>query len=66
MKKNKKISASVVGIVASVIGIVASVLVIILNLINGESIGVGLGLLFFTTLSLFINARDNRKENKQK
>ncbi len=66
MKKNKKISASVVGIVASVIGIVASILVIILDLIDGESIGVGIGLLFFSILNLLINSRDNRKENKQK
>ena len=47
MNNNNKITTPDVGIIFSIVGIIASVLVIILNVIEKESVGVGIGLLLF-------------------
>ena len=62
MKDKQKISGPDVGIIASVIGIMASILVIVLNLIDGESIGVGIGLLCFSIFNLALNFRNKKSE----
>ncbi|MEE0829933.1 MAG: hypothetical protein UIM26_00505 [Longicatena sp.] len=59
----KKISSSDVGIIAASIGMIASVVVIIINALQKESIGVGIGLLLFCILSLSTNVRNKRNEN---
>ena len=59
----KKITGPDVGIVLSIVGIIASILVIILNAIEKESIGVGIGLLLFCLLTLSTNFK-NKKDNK--
>ena len=59
----KKISSSDVGIIAASIGMIASIVVIIINALQKESIGVGIGLLFFCILSLTTNVRNKRNEN---
>lgn len=59
----KKISSSDVGIIAASIGMIASVVVIIINALQQESIGVGIGLLLFCILSLSTNVRNKRNEN---
>ena len=59
----KKISSSDVGIIAASIGRIASVVVIIINALQKESIGVGIGLLLFCILSLSTNVRNKRNEN---
>lgn len=60
--KKKKITGSDVGIVLSIVGIIASILVIIIDVINKESVGVGIGLLLFCILSLSTNVRNKRNE----
>ena len=60
--KKKKTTSSDIGIIFSVIGIIASILVIIINALNKESIGVGIGLLLFCILTLSTNARNKRNE----
>jgi len=50
MKNNKKITGPDVGIIFSIVGIIASILVIIISALKKESIGVGIGLLFFCFL----------------
>ena len=62
MKNKKKITSSDVGIIFSFIGIIASILVVILNTLNNESVGVGIGLLLFCILTLSANARNKRNE----
>ena len=62
MKMKKKITSSNVGIIFSIVGIIASILVIIINAVNDESIGVGVGLLLFCILTLLTNARNKRNE----
>jgi len=57
MKNNKKITGPDVGIIFSIVGIIASILVIIISALKKESIGVGIGLLFFCFLSLFTNIK---------
>ena len=59
----KKISSSDVGFIAASIGMIASVVVIIINALQKESIGVGIGLLLFCILSLSTNVRNKRNEN---
>ena len=59
----KKKSSSDVGIIAASIGMIASVVVIIINALQKESIGVGIGLLLFCILSLSTNVRNKRNEN---
>ena len=59
----KKISSSDVGIIAASIGMIASVVVIIINALQKESIGVGIGLLLFCILSLSTNVRNKRNEH---
>lgn len=59
----KKISSSDIGIIAASIGMIASVVVIIINALQKESIGVGIGLLLFCILSLSTNVRNKRNEN---
>ena len=61
--KNKKITGSDVGIVLSIVGIIASVAVIVIDYMNKESIGVGIGLVCFCCISLSTNIR-NKKMNK--
>ena len=61
MNNNKKIKGFDIGIFLSIVGIVASLLVIILNAIKQESIGVGIGLLLFSILSLTTNIRNIKK-----
>ena len=51
MKENKKINGYDVGIIFSIVGIIASILVIIIDALNNESVGVGIGLLLFCILS---------------
>ena len=63
MQDNKKITGFDVGIVCSIVGIVASILVIVINALKEESVGVGIGLLIFSFLSLLINIK-NKKDNK--
>lgn len=63
MQGNKKITGFDVGIVCSIVGIVASILVIVINALKEESVGVGIGLLIFSFLSLLINIK-NKKDNK--
>ena len=63
MKKKKKITDSDVGIIFSIVGIIASILVVILNALNNESVGVGIGLLLFCILTLSTNLK-NKKDNK--
>lgn len=53
----KKITSSDVGVIASIIGIFASILVIIINFVQKESIGVGIGLLLFCLLSFITNKK---------
>ena len=60
--KKKKITDSDVGIIFSIVGIIASILVVILNVLNNESVGVGIGLLLFCILTLSTNARNKRNE----
>ena len=62
MKKYKKITGPDVGIICSIVGIIASILVIIVNALNKESVGVGIGLLLFCILTLSTNARNKRNE----
>ena len=62
----KKISSSDVGIIAASIGMIASVVVIIINALQKESIGVGIGLLLFCILSLSTNVRNKRNEIHKK
>lgn len=58
-----KITGSDVGIIVSIIGCIASVIVIVLNALKGESVGVGIGLLLFCSLSLLRYIKD-KKQNK--
>ena len=60
MKKKK--TGSDIGIIFSIVGIVASILVIIINYLNNESVGVGIGLLLFCILTLSTNVRNKRNE----
>lgn len=60
--KKKKITGSDVGIIFSIVGIIASVLVIVINVLNNESVGVGIGLLLFCILTLSTNIRNKRNE----
>ena len=60
--KKKKITGSDVGIIFSIVAIIASILVVIINALNNESIGVGIGLLLFCILTLSTNARNKRNE----
>lgn len=60
--KKKKITGSDVGIALSIVGIIASILVIIIDAINKESVGIGIGLLLFCILSLSTNVRNKRNE----
>ena len=62
MKENKKINGYDVGIIFSIVGIIASILVIIIDALNNESVGVGIGLLLFCILSLLINIKQKRNE----
>lgn len=59
----KKINEYDVGIIFSIIGIIASLLVIIINVINHESITVGIGLICSCSATLATNVR-NKKNNK--
>ena len=59
----KKINGYTVGIIFSIVGIIASATVIILNLIDKESPGVGIGLLIACALSLIVNIK---QKNNQK
>lgn len=61
MKNKKKITSFDIGIICSTVGIIASILVIIINVLKKESVGVGIGLLIFTFLSLLTNIK-NKKE----
>ncbi len=63
MKDSRKITDYNVGIVFSIVGIIASIFVIIINILNNESIGVGIGLVIFCFLSLFKNIK-REKSNK--
>ena len=58
----KKITDSGIGIIFSIVGIIASILVIIINALNNESVGVGIGLLLFCILALSTNVRNKRNE----
>jgi hypothetical protein len=58
----KKITGPDVGIILSIVGIIASVLVIVIDAIKKESVGVGIGLLFFCVLALSTNVRNKRNE----
>lgn len=58
----KKITNADIGIIFSIIGIIASILVIIITAINKESIGVGIGLLIFSFISLLTNIK--KKDSK--
>ena len=60
--KNKKINGYDVGIVFSIVGIVASIIVIIIDIIKKESVGVGIGLVIFCLLSLFINIKNKKRD----
>lgn len=62
MKEKKKINGYDVGIIFSIVGIIASILVIIIDALNNESVGVGIGLLLFCILSLLINIKQKRNE----
>ena len=63
MKNKKKITGPDVGIAFSIVGIIASILVIIINAIDRESVGVGIGLLIFCFLTLLTNIK-NKKDSK--
>lgn len=63
MKDSRKKMDSNVGIVFSIVGIIASIFVIIINILNNESIGVGIGLVIFCFLSLLKNIK-KEKSNK--
>lgn len=58
----KKIDGFFVGIILSVIALIASIFLIILNVVKSESIGVGLGLVVFSILSLVNNIKNMRRE----
>ena len=59
----KKITGPDVGIILSIVGIIASILVVIIDIIEKESFGVGIGLLLFCILTLLTNIK-NKKDNK--
>ena len=63
MKDSRKTMDSNVGIVFSIVGIIASIFVIIINILNNDSIGVGIGLVIFCFLSLLKNIK-KEKSNK--
>ena len=63
MKDSRKKMDSNVGIFFSIVGIIASIFVIIINILNNESIGVGIGLVIFCFLSLLKNIK-KEKSNK--
>lgn len=63
MKNKKKITGTNVGIVFSIVGIIASILVVVINAIERESTGVGIGLLCFCFLTLLTNIK-NKKDDK--
>lgn len=62
MKNKKKLTGSDIGVLLSIIGIIASLMVIILNVINGESITVGIALLCSCSATLSTNVRNKRNE----
>lgn len=62
-EKNKKITATDIGIIFSIIGIIASIILIVLNFIDNESKAIGISLFCACTASLAANV-NNKKRNK--
>lgn len=63
-KNKKKINITDVGIVCSLIGIIASIILIIMNVIDKESITIGVVLLCSCSVNLIatINQKNRNKE----
>lgn len=65
MKKKRKITGPDVGIIISIVGIIASIIVIIMNVMNGESVTVGIGLLCYCSVTLSVNVRNKKEEDNK-
>lgn len=63
MKEEKKgITGTDIGIICSIAGIIASIILIVMNVVDNDSITVGIILLCACTINLITNVRVKRRK----